>query len=245
MVELKEYNCICCDDNLYLQDAVQFHKTRRQRHHMCYECAESYILPFLARGETYIPCPGDFKGEIRNKCNKLIHITRFTTKKPGLLQDKLWNCICRYYNPFLQECPNGKCNAINNTNDSDHIKCSDCETEWCCKCYTVPYHSGQTCVECLLKDTKNPDVQYLSTLNKNGDAKLCPSCGILTIKEKYDDKNDDKNEDKFVGCNKMTCTQCAITWCWLCHTQNIDYDHYNPNNKNFCSGKLWLGTRIS
>jgi len=61
----------------------------------------------------------------------------------------------------------------------------------------------------------------------------------------------DKNE-RFVledytvvhNCNKMICESCHTKWCWLCKSINIDYEHYNENNKTRCSNKLWEGVDI-
>ena len=37
----------------------------------------------------------------------------------------------------------------------------------------------------------------------------------------------------------MSCIMCGVKWCWVCRAANIDYDHFNSQSANPCSGKLW------
>ena len=64
-------------------------------------------------------------------------------------------------------------------------------------------------------------------MKTKGLLKFCPQCKVPTIKNK--------------GCSKMHCVKCDCSWCWLCNKVGVDYPHYNSNNNDRCSGKLWEG----
>lgn len=56
---------------------------------------------------------------------------------------------------------------------------------------------------------------------KSGDnVKYCPDCGVRTEKDS--------------GCNKIHCTRCDYSWCWLCRCKFWSYEHYGKFNPTGC-----------
>ena len=69
--------------------------------------------------------------------------------------------------------------------------------------------------------------QYILKMSREGLLKFCPKCRAPIT--------------KISGCNKMYCTKCMCTWCWLCGDTGIDYDHFNLRKGKPCANKLWEG----
>jgi hypothetical protein len=77
--------CMCCNDtNTFI---IILHKTRRQTHGLCIDCAEGYINPILEKitlniknnievSNLKIKCPGTYTGQHRNQCNHEIDIKK-------------------------------------------------------------------------------------------------------------------------------------------------------------------------
>ncbi len=241
--------CICCgDSSSYI---ILLHKTRRQTHGLCIECAEGYINPILTKitdnirnkipvDKLSIKCPGTYTGIHRNQCKTHIDLR--------LLQERIPNGSSLYTNILrillildnsstFTICHNIKCRDIVEHNSSYHTACQTCGLTWCKNCLAQPYHEGLNCIEYAIKTSNTIDSKYLDTLKNNGDLKFCPICAVPTIKEK-------SKEGKDIGCNKIICSSCGIKWCWLCNKTNIDYDHFNSKAGTPCANKLWLGVDI-
>lgn len=244
--------CFGSTDDLY----VIFHKTRRQTHKLCYECGESYILPFIDRElnnirknirnyPIQIKCPGTTYSDIKNQCNISVCIKQIILPRFSLLETKisiLFNVLSSRYN-FL--CMNDSCYAITNVAKNDnlkvfnngYIKCHRCDTEWCSRCLCEPYHSDKTCIE-YENYVSNSDIsKYVLEKISSKEMKYCPSCKVPIEKTRNE-------HGKFVSCNKMLCENCNTKWCWLCEEKNIDYNHYNEKNNTLCSNHLWKDVYI-
>ena len=237
--------CMCCE--VKTDKIIVLHKTRRQTHALCYDCCYAYISPKLEiffnllRQElpihdTHITCCGSVNGELRNQCTAKINILDISCEDVDfpLYDDlvKLKYLLSDLNN--LKMCQNKECGSIIEINYTNEISCPLCNVSWCRICLRQPYHFGKTCIQVELEDNQS---EYAQTINKkisDGLLKKCPRCQVPTEKERDID-------GKFVGCNKITCTQCGIKWCWLCNATNIDYNHFNENSATGCSNRLWEG----
>ena len=124
-------------------------------------------------------------------------------------------------------CPNRQCgNVIHSENIYEAaLNCTSCKTTWCKNCNVSPFHKNMSCHAYEAKESKTEDGQYKWKLYRSGHLKDCPSCRSPAMKSE--------------GCNKMSCIMCGVKWCWVCRAANIDYDHFNSQSANPCSGKLW------
>ena len=76
---------ICCSD---VKKGITLHKTRRQTHKLCIDCACGYLSPIFKQkinnlkdkiNETdFFSCPGSYDGEFRNICNHKVLISKLT-----------------------------------------------------------------------------------------------------------------------------------------------------------------------
>lgn len=242
--------CICCNDTTnYI---IILHKTRRQTHGLCIDCAEGYINPVLEKmtinikhnlrvGSLTIKCPGTYTGQRRNQCNHQIDIKKLLVPNGSSIYTNILRISLVLDNPNLFICQNNSCSDIverfPGLGLSYLMECHSCKTTWCSNCLSQPYHYGLNCVEYNIKTSNDNDSKYLEQLKNDGDLKFCPVCAVSTTKEK-------NNEGKDVGCNKIVCSSCGTKWCWLCDQTNIDYDHFNSKAKNPCANKLWLGVDV-
>jgi hypothetical protein len=244
-------NCICCEIELG-KDFVFLHKTRRQTHLLCNDCAKGYLNPKIQiitknlkkniRYTNYvIKCPGTYCGSLRNQCNFHINIKniKFSDEKSDLYTD-FFRVLYTIENENIILCPSNCCGEILelNLNIIDtYVKCPSCKINFCKNCLCLPYHKNMTCFEYELENMSCEGSKCMTELKAKGYLKYCPQCKSPTIKSK----------DKYgvdTGCNKMICTVCSVKWCWLCEKFPIDYDHYNKNSNLKCSNKLWEGTVI-
>ena len=238
--------CICCSEET--DKTILLHKTRRQTHQLCYDCAVGYLSPIIKtmtnnirrhiKTNCTIKCPGTYHGNMRNKCCKIIPITssNLLVNEDFPLYIDILRIKALINIPNTVLCINEDCgNVVEMVGIFNKITCTQCNTIWCNNCLAEPYHDGLSCLEHEIQTQDNDHIKYLRELNNQGTLKFCPSCHVATTKEKNQTGAD-------VGCNKITCTTCGIKWCWLCQKANIDYDHFNSNGKDPCSNKLWLGT---
>jgi len=182
----------------------------------------------IRRDASIFKCPGSINGKMRNQCCK-----KLTLK--SLKIDVKWEMytdilrithVLESNNRYV--CPSEKCGNIVEvySNDYDYnTRCNECKTQWCRMCACVPNHEGMSCIENEAKNSKTENGKYIWSMRKSGNLKFCPQCKTPTLKNG--------------GCNKMVCCTCKLKWCWLCKTQNVDYDHYNIANKLPCGNKLW------
>ena len=231
-------NCMICEDGLNGENGITFHKTRRQTHRLCLECTIQYLKPVLQqicnnlrkniKINTKIKCPGSVHSKLSNHCKYEINIENI--KIPDCeISLNIFRIIYILKTETAYLCPNKSCGqiiAIDKNIKKRMIQCLTCRSTWCCYCFTFPYHHGQSCLEYEIKNTDTKNGKYIQKMNKNGVLKFCPICKTPTIKS--------------YGCNKMICYECGIKWCWLCETCINGYEHYNSNNNDRCSGKLWI-----
>lgn len=232
--------CIVCDEKFENNKWVELHKTRRQTHRLCLDCAIGYLTPVFKTVKNNIrknirdnvgmfKCPGTYHSESRNACKTIIDLIKLKIPDEKLTMDLFRiNYVVENINAYM--CPNEDCGNIVDIDDGyrdKQILCIMCNTTWCKNCTTFPFHENKSCLEyeCEMKNTENGKLIY--ELVQKGELKFCPQC-----------KTPIKKGD---GCNRMTCSQCKATWCWICKKLNIEYNHYNPKSNNKCNGKLWDG----
>nr|KAJ3400505.1 hypothetical protein HK105_004692 [Polyrhizophydium stewartii] len=86
--------------------------------------------------------------------------------------------------------------------------CTSCSQSVCISCGFSPFHSGQTCTECIAdmvarSASDAASSETLASLEwKMRNSKRCPNCSVLI------------NRDE--GCNKVDCLFCGHKFCWQC-----------------------------
>lgn len=117
-------------------------------------------------------------------------------------------------------CPKVNCNGIVKIDvlKGQPLICFLCRYAICPNCYSC-YHKGFTCEE-YESNVKLIEV-WMKEDEKN--RKECPRCGI--------------GIEKNGGCNKVTCTNCDFSICWICckfFNRPADcYDHLNSEHGNY------------
>lgn len=256
--------CLCPMEK---EECFVLHKTRRQTHAMCMDCASIYvvdkldkILKMLLHDRNIsidIPCsPLPEKSEDdknisyervlkRNQCQYKIRITQRFYCIPKV--EELYVKIITLQDPKSQLCVNGSCCGIFiNHLDSNRNEaiCPYCKTSFCVKCKISPHHFGMTCQEAKrfeeLAEGETDDGRIMLAMKKSGAIKNCPGCNHPTMKPVH--------ESGGSGCNHMHCNWergCLTHWCWLCRqilNGDDPYSHYNSGN---CSGALWTGVETN
>lgn len=231
--------CMLCEETP--NNRIVFHRTRRQTHAVCLDCGIGYLKPLLTQATNnicknirkdndVIKCPGTVKGLTRNMCRHKISLGNLLIPECEISAD-ITRIIYVMKTPTAYICPEAKCGkviVIQEEYTGNNIMCHDgCKTSWCRNCLISPFHTGKSCIEIEAETSKTENGKLIWELYSEGKLKYCPCCREPCIKNS--------------GCNKMLCASCGKTWCWLCLTLNIEYEHYNRNNQTACTGKLWHG----
>lgn len=232
--------CLICDENIDSK-SVLLHKTTRQTHRLCQDCSIGYFKPILQqacnnirknirKGIGNIKCPGSYHCKPRNQCKHMISIHDIIVPDNSPISLDVFRLSYVIDNPCCYLCPEEKCGeiiVIDEQYNGSYLQCGACNTNWCCHCLAQPYHTGKSCIEFEATNTNSENGKLILDMKSKGLLKFCPRCRTPICKHN--------------GCNKIICTSCAVKWCWLCSSSEIDYDHYNPANVIGCSGKLWEG----
>ena len=242
--------CAVCDTEITPKECVELHKSRRQTHVLCIDCAHGYLMPKLEQitenlrknirvNAGIIKCSGTYHSIMRNKCKMDINISDVVcpTTPDCEFCLPLFRIKHVINNNNVYVCPNKECGDIIDVDMnvwSPNVCCLSCKTEWCRTCQTQPFHIGESCIEHEMKKNDTPESKALWALKTKGLLKFCPRCSVATMKSE--------------GCNKMWCEHCKAKWCWLCREgkdKDIDYDHYNENSETPCANKLWQGVDMN
>lgn len=233
--------CLVCEEKCGPEDSILFHKTRRQTHKLCFPCSVGYLTPIfnmtteslrknIKKNIGTIRCPGSYRSKAFNMCKKTIDLNSLRVPGHHPLFIDFFRISYSLTCDTAYLCPVKECGELIDV-DQDYIGlkliCRSCATSWCRQCFTSPHHDEKSCIEfeSEMKNTENG--KLISDMKEKGILKFCPRCRVPTIKHD--------------GCNKMYCTKCGLKWCWLCLSDDIDYDHYNSDRKGGCSGRLWEG----
>lgn len=231
--------CLVCDESI--ETAICLHKTRRQSHNLCLDCALGYIKPILdtitdnlrlniKNDALFIKCPGSYHSLTRNRCSCKINIRKLKFPDSCAINTDIFRILLVLNNDKAFICPEKKCGGvvvIDYVYGIDMLQCPHCSMQWCRKCLVSPFHEGKNCMQHMAETTDTENGQYLLKMNRDGLLKYCPRCQGPVIRDG--------------GCNKIICAKCKAKWCWLCREVDIDYDHFNYNNTNPCANKLWEG----
>jgi hypothetical protein len=234
--------CIICDDplrvdknnkNVLKLNYIVFHKTRRQTHAMCDECAVGYLKPLLRiacnnirknikKNIDIIKCPGSYYSEKRNQCCFSVRLSSLIIKNELSISIDIFkiNYVLTEKNSFL--CLDEKCGQVvdvDNNYNNFKLSCPGCKYTWCRQCLVQPFHYYKTCIQYEMDNKSTDNAKFIWNMKDKGLLKFCPQCKVPT--------------EKNTGCNKLICSS------WLCSRINIDYDHYNNTGVGGCSGKLW------
>lgn len=231
--------CMICDE--HHEKIILFHKTRRQTHSLCIDCAIGYLRPLIMNmtnnirknirvDSDVIKCPGAFHGESRNQCNMKISLSCLRVPECEISLD-LFRLLYALTSDNVYICPEMECGQIvhvDNDFTDPKLGCySDCKTTWCRNCLISPYHEGKSCLEAEVDNNNTENGKYIRQMLDQDKLKFCPQCRAPCIKNN--------------GCNKMVCGSCHVKWCWLCTKPAIDYDHFNSTSVGKCNGRLWEG----
>jgi hypothetical protein len=223
---LSSQTCAICIEDI--AEGILFHKTQRQTHILCLPCAEAYIVSQLKdniKAKKYnhtISCSGTFNGNKRNACKHSLNVNDLKISDTMIQVHDLITRITALTLPGATECFSSICQNIVLVPDNfENANCPECKTTWCQKCNVSPYHDKMTCQKYKIMNDSSPEFQQMKVLITEGKVKLCPTCNHGVI--------------KLDGCNKVRCSQCEHTMCWLCGQGNIDYEHFK---KGICNKKL-------
>ncbi len=213
------------------------HRTRRQIHGWCRDCAEEALLNQLRinirkpHPDLMIECSGmTFHSQVRNQCSKVVNISQL-----GLPQDlkvEIHQLILRSRLLMQGYLICLHCDELLANNFSGlRISCRHCGKTWCQRCKTSPYHFGTICQEGDLMAAVRMDVggpELIALLKKDG-CQPCPGCAQAI--------------HKTGGCNHMCCDRCGVHWCWLCRSTEANvsnYRHFNTlDGPETCRGRLF------
>ena len=229
------------------EEPIVLHRTKRQIHVMCSDCATHYVTKSLQgkiNSKEYcfpptIRCSGNPYGERRNQCCREITITH---EKFGMFEGvgDLLTRIALLSDPDAVSCPHTSCGNIFIAPLQEfnfgggvvrNVTCLDCKTEICGDCKTTPHHFGMSCKQWREYSDQTREGQELKALEDIGVLRRCPRCRHGVIKQENDP-----------GCNKMHCefeiegVVCGETWCWICGETGIDYSHFDSGK---CKGNLF------
>lgn len=240
--------CPICVDTIE-DEGVVMHTTRRQTHRLCVDCGIGYLQPFIKKSfdnlrqnirqnVANIRCPGTYHGTLRNQCTHDVDIRKVVLPSGSQSCTDIIKIQYILSNPHAFLCPNNECDNIVETHPLDpitHTECLKCHRDWCRNCHASPYHEGISCMEYEAEEGKTENGRFIREKVKNGDMKYCPRCRTPTEKTK-------NLTGQYVACNKMTCTNCNVRWCWWCQEMNIDYTHFKSDSNSKCADLLWKGT---
>lgn len=238
--------CLICDDEVLKRNTyVLIHKTQRQTHKLCNDCFMGYIRPKLhiitenlrknIRKDVHlINCPGSYHGKKRNICKYKFDLRKMNIKNiSDDLQLDIFRILFVLDTPTAYLCPEQKCGQVVDVDrefTGSRLECASCTISWCRQCLIMPYHESKSCLEVEMENSTSENGKFIWEMKSKGLLKFCPQCRAPTIKNR--------------GCSKMHCITCNCTWCWLCDEIGVDYPHYNADNNDRCSGKLWEGEDI-
>ena len=149
--------CLICDESI--ESCIIFHKTRRQTHSLCLDCAIGYLRPILIQAKNnisknirkdvdIIKCPGAYHGASRNQCKIYVRLGDLVIPDCDISLD-VFSITYIMNNNSVFICPEMKCREIVDVDDEytgNQIICHfGCHMSWCRNCLMSPFHKGKTC----------------------------------------------------------------------------------------------------
>jgi len=222
---LKTVYCkICCENVLDLEGRT--FTGEECCHRFCRSCLGSYLSAASQDVDTVQYCP--FVG--RDGCSNFV-------------TDEDFQCLCKLNNTLkprsfsctIEEKPSSetrKCPLCGHKQQGSRKKpamvCAMCNYSFCF--FHSNQHESLSCEKYLeiLQQTRQREM-----IKQNKPTKQCPDCRALAQKSK--------------GCNHMLCSECCISWCWLCE-KNIQEDplkHYQLWNFWGCPGAQFQEDKVA
>ena len=221
-------------------------------HIHCKDCLTLHITTKIKSGDvTKITCPSSSCEEVLllSVIQDLVTAEVFERFDKLLLQRTLDGMSDVVY------CPRPSCQCVTlREEDSNMAQCPRCRFYFCILCKHV-WHGLSPCrllpddLKSLRETWESLDVPERREMeSKYGKNKL------QTAFQEYDSENWIQSNarhcpscrskiEKALGCNKMTCTQCNSSFCWICDAPlpRVDpYMHFRPGQSS-CAGKLFEG----
>lgn len=222
-------------------------------HIHCYECLKVYVTTKIGDGEvSKIGCPsGSCKESLSlSLIQELVTTEVFERFDRLLLQKTLDKMTDVVYCPR----PTCRCATLREEGDTNMALCPRCRFSFCILCKRS-WHGVEAC-KLLPADMKElrETWESLSPEERKVLEQQYGKSKLETAFQEHDSiqwlesnsrkcPNCQANIQKALGCNKMSCTHCNASFCWLCSTPlpNIDpYKHFRPGNST-CAGKLFEG----
>jgi len=222
---IKEKTCECCYENNLLDDNIIFCNTKK--HSFCKECVRGYIESNITSNTSTMNC---MMYNSTKCCFNIKDIEMCINKKTletfdeqiSISNIKLFSTILDNY----YMCPNcEKYGLIIEDKNIKNIKCERCDFEWCKNCKRK-YHKNTECWKFDFSDKQIGEKEKLSIKHSldeiisNALNHTCPHCKTVYIKEE--------------GCNKILCTNCKKSSCYLCG-KDITKEKYEHFRKTNCS----------
>ncbi|EYC28575.1 hypothetical protein Y032_0007g3295 [Ancylostoma ceylanicum] len=246
------YDCEICFENKMGLHCVQF---RPCMHVFCKDCVSAFFTEKLNNSEVKaLSCPAANCQSIasQNTVRSIIGEEGYERYERILLDRALDQMA------DVVPCPRKTCqNPVLVSERTLNLgTCQMCGLSFCVLCFRA-YHGVDGCnfktidKQRILKQWNSADAEErafmarkfggLKNLQKiidnilnegwlEGNSKPCPRCRVSI----------EKNE----GCNKMQCTKCAATFCWLCNRvldKNNPYAHFNEEDGGTCANRLFEG----
>ena len=198
---------------------------------LCTSCMGGYCTEQISEGLFNITCPFT---ECDKKLDHGIVINNLAEEKQKKLFMKM--ITESLSDPHVKTCPS--CSTTERISEESlaqikkaknswfrsisskacHIKCSDCNLEWCFSCH-APWHKGISCSTYLKGDKAFSQWMYWrggSAVN----AHFCPKCKIPIQRSS--------------GCPSMVCSYCNVSWCYDCgQSKNWDHTILGPHYSKF------------
>ncbi|KAJ8309325.1 hypothetical protein KUTeg_014199 [Tegillarca granosa] len=203
--------CECCFDNECLGEDIL---SCNDGHLFCKECIRRSSAVVIGQGKCEFPC-------LTGTCGYLFSLAVLQ----NVLSANMFSIVLRRMQEEeikqanledLVSCPFCSFSTIMSNPDDKVFKClnQDCLKDSCRLC-KEPNHIPLRCNE-VEKQGETSMRTFIETKLSEAMLRTCHKCNKRFYKEH--------------GCNKMTCV-CGASMCYVCREPDIDYNHFNAENK--------------
>ena len=196
--------CSLCWDDIEAGDCFSL----ACQHQICKVCWKSHLLFHLKNsGPSSIGVRCPTRG-CRQLCGELVFSTIFGRDSDAMLQYRSYLLdLYSEEHAHIRRCPTPQCESFifhpmaNKMSCGYYpVTCESCSNKFCFGCHNEN-HGPATCAQ-MAHWTKKEIDESENTNWITANTKPCPSCT--------------KPIEKNGGCNRMTCSQCRLDWCWIC-----------------------------
>jgi len=211
------FTCCVCQDDQSIQNVFRANDCS---HEMCRECMRQYVRTQLEQRAVPVKCPQCMvqagpKYEFTEA--ELAHVLspeeveRYTTL--------CWELYISANPQLVRRCPAPDCKGCLWVDDPQVIElnCPLCMHQWCDRCKSSPYHSGQSCEE-RKREAQALDEKQFQDYMRERKFQQCPTCKTAI--------------EKTMDCNHMVCQVCKTDFCYVCGEsfpkpgRGIEIPHY-------------------